>query len=175
MVNSQPEIFSNVRAEFANGVGALANGRTAVGEFRNFQLATNGPEPVENTIDELVAAWRQMLNESNLRPGEKQRLGDRFQKVTQPMKTVYQRLKSYRTNPCVFPATIEPPINAQDYNRNSCQALFDFHRNVVLWGFTFNRNCRLERRGEDPLLKFNRLMNGGVKRLMQHTSRKLEC
>ena len=164
VVNTRPEVFSNVRAEFANAVP-----NAAVGEFRNFQLSTN--EPVENRIDDLVAAFRQMLNDSNLRPGEKQRIGDRFQVVTRPLIRIYRKLNY--TNRCYFPLTSN--IDADHTRNDSCQAVDDIMMRVSQWGTVFNHNCRREQRGEDPLKGYNRVMRGPIGSLITKARQKLQC
>ena len=45
VVNSNPEVFSNVKAEVANKSFREAS----KGSFRNFQVSTNRPEPVQPT------------------------------------------------------------------------------------------------------------------------------
>jgi len=178
VINSAPKVFTNVKAEFANGIP-----RTANGIFRNFELSTTRPErpyqPVENRIFNLVEKFGEIMNNSNLREAQQQKLTEKFDTATYDLVMFYEILRDNPKHPCTFPPTWKTNDDEADevdrYNRDDpCKAVDQMVNGAAKWGKIFVKNCKREAKGQDPYNLYDRVMVK-VNAVGEKAKQKMQC
>ena len=157
--NEQPKVWSNVRAEIANGIKA------SKGVYKNFSLNTikqpRPYQPVENRITKLQAHFAEIMSNSNLREAAQTKFAAKFNSATGDLITFYEILRDHEKHPCTFPPTWkeEEEDEVDRYNRDDpCKAVTQMVTGAQKWGEIFVHNCRREELGRDPYNLLDRVM-----------------
>jgi len=173
--NEQPKVWSNVRAEIANGIKA------SKGVYKNFSLNTVKPprpyQPVENRITKLQAHFAEILSDSNLREAAQTKYATKFNSATDDLVLFYQILRDHEKHPCDFPPTWkEEEVDEVDrYNRDDpCKAISQMVTGARKWGEIFVHNCKREEQGRDPYNLLDRVMTK-VNKVGDKVKAKMQC
>ena len=173
--NEQPKVWSNVRAEIANGIKA------SKGVYKNFSLNTVRPprpyQPVENRITKLQAHFAEILSNSNLREAAQTKYANKFNSATGDLVLFYEILRDHEKHPCDFPPTWkeEEEDEVDRYNRDDpCKAISQMVTGARKWGETFVHNCKREEQGKDPYNLLDRVMLK-VNKVGDKVKAKMEC
>ena len=176
IINDEPKVWTNVRAEFANGIPQTSNG-----QFRNLELSTTRPErpyqPVENRISNLVEKFGEIMENSNLREVQKQKLTEKFDSATRDFVLFYEILRDHEKYPCTFPPTWkqDDEVEVDRYNRDDpCKAVDQMVNGASKWGRIFTKNCKRESKGQDPYNLYDRVV-AKVEAVGEKAKRKLQC
>jgi len=175
--NNEPKVWTNVRAEIANGIPKSSSGR-----FRNFELSTTRPErpypPVETRIFNLVEKFGEILENSNLRDVQKQKLTEKFDTATYDLVMFYEILRDHEKHPCSFPPTWKEDDEVDEvdrYNRDDpCKAVDQMVNGASKWGKIFVKNCKRESQGRDPYNLYDRVMVK-VNAVGEKAKQKMQC
>ena len=168
-IENKAYTWNEVRVEFANRMP-----HTAEGEFKNFQLSTIRPErpdePIQEYIYNLIEKFEEVIYNSDMRLGQKDRWSRNFEFYAEYLPSQYKHLLE---DECTdFPDTFED--DGEPDEAESCQAIDQIISRASQWSETFLYSCRLANRGKDPL-KFHKRNMARLNKIGDKAKEKLNC
>ena len=150
---------------------------TAKGEFKNFQLSTTRPErpdePIKEYIFDLIEKFENIMYNSDLRRGQKDRFSRNFDFVTEYLPDEHEYLvEDECTDSNTYPDTYED--DGEPDETEPCRAIDQIVNRADKWSEIFLYSCRLDNRGKNFLKLHERYMKN-VNRVADKAKEKLNC